>query len=169
MRERPDAPSAEMVVVDEEEFRRLPGSIAMYRAGQALALGDVPDTVKYARRVLDLVPEDDHLLRGAAAALLGLAYWTSGDLEAAHRSYADGMASLQKAGYISDAVGGAIALADIRIAQGRLREAMRTYERALQLATEHGDPVLRGTADMYVGMSELHREHNDLKPPRSTC
>ena len=27
------APSAEMVVVDEEEFRRLPGSIAMYRAG----------------------------------------------------------------------------------------------------------------------------------------
>ena len=74
-----------MVVVDEEEFRRLPGSIAMYRAGLALARGDVPDTVKYARRVLDLVPEDDHLRRGGAAALLGLAYWTSGDLEAAHR------------------------------------------------------------------------------------
>ena len=48
------------------------------------------------------------------------------------------MASLQKAGNISDAIGGAIALADIRIAQGRLREAMRTYEQALQLATEQG-------------------------------
>ena len=59
-----------------------------------------------------------------------------------------------KAGYISDAIGGAIALADIRIAQGRLHEAMRTYERALQLATEPGTPVLRGTADMHVGMSE---------------
>ena len=45
---------------------------------------------------------------------------------------------LQRAGHISDAISGAIALADIRIAQGRLREAMRTYERALQLATEHG-------------------------------
>ena len=162
MRERPDAPAAEMVVVDEEEFRRLPGSIAMYRAGLALARGDVPGTVTYARRALDLVPEDDHLRRGAAAALLGLASWTSGDLEAAHRTYADGMASLQKAGNISDAINGAIALADIRIAQGRLREAMRTYEQALQLATEQGEPVLRGTADMYVGMSELHREHNDL-------
>ncbi len=162
MRERPEASSAEMVVVDEEEFRRLPGSIAMYRAALALALGDVPDTVKYARRVLDLVPEDDHLRRGAAAALLGLASWTSGDLEAAHRTYADGMASVQRAGYISDAIGGAIALADIRIAQGRLREAMSTYERGLQLATEQGEPALRGTADMYVGMSELHREHNDL-------
>ena len=122
----------------------------------------MPETVKYARRALDLVPEDDHLGRGAAAALLGLASWASGDLEAAHRSYADGMASLQRAGHISDAVGGAIALADIRIAQGRLREAMRTYEQALQLATEQGDPAMRGTADMYVGMSELHRERNDL-------
>ncbi|MEJ7816751.1 MAG: hypothetical protein WKF53_16400, partial [Rubrobacter sp.] len=56
MSERPDAPSAEMVVVDEEEFRRLPGAIAVLRAGQALALGDVPETVTYARRALDLVP-----------------------------------------------------------------------------------------------------------------
>src|SRR5258707_2620917 len=39
---------------------------------------------------------------------------------------------------------------------------MRTYEHSLQLASEAGEPVLRGTADLYVGMSELHREHNDL-------
>jgi LuxR family maltose regulon positive regulatory protein len=161
-RARPDAPAAEMVVADEEEFRRLPGMIAIARAGQALALGDVPETVTYARRALALAPEDDHLTRGGAAGFLGLVSWTSGDLEAAHRSYADGMASLQRDGYISDAVGGAIALADIRIAQGRLRQAMRTYERGLQLATEQGNPVLRGTADMYVGMSELYRERNDL-------
>src|SRR5438105_105912 len=86
------APAAEMVVVDEAEFRRLPGSIAVYRAGQALARGEVANTMKYARQALDLVPEDDHLGRGSAAALLGLASWTSGDLEAAHRTYADGMA-----------------------------------------------------------------------------
>jgi LuxR family maltose regulon positive regulatory protein len=162
MRERPDTLAAAMIVVDEGAFRRLPGTIAMLRAGQALAVGDVPGTLTYARRALDFVPEDDHFTRGAAAAILGLASWTSGDLEAAHRSYADGMASLQKAGYISDAVGGVIALADIRIAQGRLREAMRTYERGLRLATEHGDPVMRGTADMHVGMGEIHRERNDL-------
>ena len=159
---RPQAPAAAMVVVDEAAFRRLPGAIAVSRAGLALVLGDVAGTVTYARRALDLVPEDDHLWRGAAAALLGLASWTSGDLETAHRSYADGMARVQKAGNIADAIGCAIALADIRIAQGRLHEAMGIYEHALQLATEQGDPVLRGTADMYVGMSELERERNDL-------
>src|SRR5205085_6520337 len=157
------APAAEMVVVDEAEFRRLPGSIAVYRAAQAQAVGDVATTMKYARRALDLVPEDDHLGRGSAAALLGLASWASGDLEAAHRTYAEGMALVQKAGNLSDALGCAIALADIRIVQGRLHEAMRTYERGLQLATEQGAPVLRGSADMHVGMSELHRERNDLQ------
>src|SRR5215213_7369522 len=162
-RARPDTPAGEMVIVDDEAFRRLPGQIAIARAGLALARGDVPGTVTYARRALDLAPEDDHMTRGGAAGFLGLAYWTGGDLEAAHRTYADGMASLQKAGHISDAINGAIALANIRITQGRLREAMSTYERGLRLATEQGAPLLRGTADMYVGISELHRERNDLE------
>ncbi len=155
-------PAAEMVVVDQVQFRYLPGTIAVYRAGQAQGLGNVADTVMHARRALDLLPEDDHLQRGAAMALLGLAAWTSGNLEDAHRSYADGMARMERAGIIAQAIGCVIALADIRIAQGRLREAMRTYERGLQLATAQGQPILRGAADMYVGMSELLCEQNDL-------
>jgi LuxR family maltose regulon positive regulatory protein len=161
--ERPEAPSAEMVVVNEEEFRSLPARIAIYRAAHAQALGDVPGTVKYARRALDFLPEGEHLGRGAAAGLLGLAYWASGDLEAAHRTFADGLATLQMAGNIPDAISGTLVLADIRIAQGRLHEAASTYERSLQLAKEQGEPVMRGTADLYVGMSELHREQGDLQ------
>jgi LuxR family maltose regulon positive regulatory protein len=154
--------SPEMVVVDEEAFHGLPTAISMYRAGQARIRGDVAGTMTHARRALDLVGKDDHLGRGGAAALLALAYWTSGDLKAADRWYADALASLEKAGYLSDAIGCAIALADLRIAQGRLREAMGTYERGLRLATGGGGSVLRGAADMHVGMSELLRERNDL-------
>jgi LuxR family maltose regulon positive regulatory protein len=160
-RARP-APAAAMVVLDDEAFRLLPGAIAVARAGLSLAQGDVTNTVKYARHVLNLLPEDDHLSRGGVAGFLGLASWTSGNLEAAHRAFAEGMAQLQMAGNISDAIGGAITLADIRIGQGRLREAMRTYEQGLQLATEQGAIVLRGTADIYVGLSEIEREHNNL-------
>jgi LuxR family maltose regulon positive regulatory protein len=157
----PPTASAEMVVVDEEQFRRLPGSVAVYRAGQARILGDVAGTMAHARRALDLVGQDDPFGRGAAASLLGLAYWTTGDLDAAHRWYAEGMASLERAGHFSDVVGGAITLADIRIAQGRLREATRTYERGLQRA-EQAVPVLRGAADMHVGLADLCRERNDV-------
>jgi LuxR family maltose regulon positive regulatory protein len=80
----------------------------------------------------------------------GLASWASGDLESAHRTYGEGMLSLQRAGHISDVLGCAITLADIRIAQGRLHDATRTYEQALQLATAHGPSVLRGTAGTSV-------------------
>jgi LuxR family maltose regulon positive regulatory protein len=157
------ADTAGMVVVDKEEFRRVPGMIAIIRAGLALARGDMPETVKNARRVLDLAPEDDHLMLGGAASQLGLVAWTSGDLDTARRMTAEGMANLRLGGYISAAIGGAIVLADIQIAQGCLHEAMTTYERALQWAMEPGAPVLPGAADMYVGMSALHYEHNDLK------
>ena len=163
------ARSPEMVVVDEEGFRALPASVAVHRAGQARILGDAAGTVAHARRALDLVSEDDHLGRGAAAALLGLVYWTNGDLDAARRWYADGMASLEKAGYLSDVVGGAITLADLSIAQGRLREAMSTYQRGLRIATGHAPPVLRGAADMHVGMSQLLMNATSLMPPGSTC
>ena len=161
--ERPEAPSVEMVVVNEDQFRFLPGSIASARAFHAQALGDVPGTVKYARRALDLLPETRYFGHGIAAALLGVAYWTGGDLVAAHRTFADGMASLKMAGNILFAISGTNVLADIRMAQGRLHEAVRTYEQSLQLAAEQGGPVLRGTADLYVGMSELDRERDDLE------
>jgi LuxR family transcriptional regulator, maltose regulon positive regulatory protein len=163
---RPDSSVAAMVVLDETAFHQLPGSIALARAGLALARSDVPATVTYARQALELAPEDDHLTRGGATGFLGLAAWTSGDLEAAHRTFADGMASLRKAGNIADAINGAITLATLRMAQGRLGEALRTYERGLRLATERGAPFLRGTADMYVGMSEIACEQNDLEAAR---
>jgi LuxR family transcriptional regulator, maltose regulon positive regulatory protein len=156
------APAAEMIVVDDAEFRRLPAEIELYRAAQALVRGDGPGTVRHARRSLELSPADDHLGRASAAALTGLASWANGDLDAGHSGYAECMAGLRRAGHIADTFGCAIALADIRRTQGRLGEAMRTYEQALQRASQPGGPVLRGTADMYVGMSEVQCERDDL-------
>jgi LuxR family maltose regulon positive regulatory protein len=72
------------------------------------------------------------------------------------------MTDLESAGHLADAVGCTIALADIRIEQGRLREASLTYERGLRLATEHRPTAVRGAADMHVGMSERFIERNDL-------
>ncbi|MCA1706891.1 MAG: LuxR C-terminal-related transcriptional regulator, partial [Actinobacteria bacterium] len=160
------APSAEMVVVDEAQFRSLPATIAAARAAHAQALGDVSGTVEYARRALDLLPEGGYYERGVLAALLGVAYWASGDLEAAHRSFADFMANMRMAGNILVAIGGTFVLADIRMAQGRLHEAVRTYERSLQLAMAQGEPVLRGTADLYLGLGELQCEQGDLEAAR---
>ena len=159
---RREAPAVETAVADKVGVLSLPGTIAVARAYIAGARGDVPGVVQQARQAIDHLPGDDYLWRGAAAALLGIAYWTSGELEAAHRSFADGVAYQQKAGHIRFQVVGTHNLADIRKAQGRLNEATRTYERSLRLAKEQGETVW-GTADLYVGLSELHRERGDLE------
>ena len=155
-------PSAAPDVVDGAVIRSVRGGIAVYRAAQARVSGDVAGTMTHARRVLDLVGDDNPLERGSAAGLLGLASWTAGDLEPAHRWWAEAVANLERAGHHSDTLGCAIALADIRIAQGRLHEAMSRYEWGLRVATAQGPPVLRGAADMHVGMSGVLRERHDL-------
>jgi len=165
MGERPESQPVGMVVADQEEFRRLPGLIALTRGGQALGRGDMPETVKYAQRVLDLAPERDYLMLGGAAAQLGLVAWTSGDLDTARRMTAEGMENLQLGRYISPVIGCAITLTDIQITQGDLHKAMTTCERGLHWAMKAGTPTLlvQGAADMHVGMSSLHYEHNDLE------
>ena len=65
-------------------------------------------------------------------------------------------------GHISDVLGCSITLADIRITQGRLTDALRTYQDALRLAEDDPLPVTRGTADMHVGISGVAYERNDL-------
>ena len=59
--------------------------------------------MKYAELALKLTPEEDHFGRAQATVLLGFTYWVSGNLDAAST----------------------FALADIMVAQGRLREAER--------------------------------------------
>ena len=155
-----------MVVEEEEEFRRLPGWISIFHAGIALARGDVAATVEYARQAHDRMLAEDHLGRGAAAGFLGLAAWTTGDLATAYKAYVECIDGMQRAGFLADALGGALTMAEICVEQGRLHDAMHHYAWGLQLADEAGQPALRGTADMHVGMSELYREFNDLPAAR---
>jgi LuxR family maltose regulon positive regulatory protein len=145
----------------DPEVRALMSALTVYRAAQASALGDPDASMGFARRALDLVDKDDHVGQGAAAGLLALAHWSRGDLEDAHGLWSEAVASLQKAGHLSDAIGCSIAVADIRIQQGGLTEAMGVYEWGLDLSESQGS-VLRGTADMHVGMSEVFLQRNDL-------
>ena len=158
-----DDPSVRMVVVDEREFASLPGVLETYRAALALVRGDPAATVTHADRAIALAPEGDHRTLAAASALSGLASWGSGDLDAAHRGYSAAVEGLRLAGHLSDVLGCSITLADIRVTQGRLGDAVRTYEDALQLAARDRGPVLRGTPDMLVGLSQIALERNDLQ------
>jgi LuxR family maltose regulon positive regulatory protein len=152
-----------MVVVDKEQFKSLPATIAIGRAYIAQALGNISDTVRYASRVLELAPEADHLRRGQASMLLGITYWASGDLEAADRVFAEYTMKLRTAGNIPDAISTSVVLADIRLALGRLHEAINTLEQLLQFVLDQGEPIPLDAADLHRELSKLHLEQGNLE------
>lgn len=158
----PEAASADVVVADEEQLGSLPTSLATARAYLAQARGHVPDTIRYARQMLDLLPEEHHVRRAPGVALLGLAYWASGELEAAYRTFGGSMTALERAGDPLSAIGGSFILGDIRVAQGRLGEAAAIYKRSLRRAAEQATPAFPGVVELHLGLSELHREWNNL-------
>ncbi|MGD9793501.1 MAG: LuxR C-terminal-related transcriptional regulator [Acidimicrobiia bacterium] len=148
------------IVFDHDEFVRLPAQVAVLRAGMALLAGDLAATVVHARRARALAGPNDHMPHGAAAALLGLAHWSRGELADARQRYTEAVSRFVTAEHISDVLGCSLALADIQIAQGRLSDAASTYESALHHAASSS--TLRGTADMHVGLAELHLITDEL-------
>ena len=156
-------PPPDLVVLEEAGLARLPGAMETYRAALALVAGDAAGAVVHADLAIERAAPGDDLTVAAASALAGLASWSGGDLEAAHRGYSVAVQGLERAGNISDVLGCSITLGDLRVTQGRLGDAQRTYEDALGLAAAHeGDGPLRGTADMLVGLSQIAFERGDL-------
>ena len=160
----PGVDASAAVVFDHEHFARLPAQVAIYRAALALIAGDTGATIEQAGRALELAGPDDHLQRGSAAALVGLAEWAGGDIDAAVHHYTAAIDALTAAGHISDVLGCSIALADMRLVQGRSGDAQRALDAGLRLAEAHH--VARGPADMHVGLSEVLLERNDLDGAR---
>ena len=150
-----------IVVADEAQLKPLPAVIAMTRAYNAQVQGDLSATVKYAELALQLIPEDDLFRRAQATIMLEVTHWTTGDLESARSALDDWMNSMQKAGNFVFVVASAFALADILVAQGRLREAVKTYQQALQLAAKHGEDAQHITAHHHLGLALLHHEMGD--------
>ena len=150
-----------MIVADELQFLHLPAYVAVHRAGLSLVTGDIPASVAHARRALELATSEDHLIRAAATALIGLASWSVGELVSAELAYKECLVDMQESQSFADTLGCSIALADIQLTLGHLGRAEGTYSAAMNMAGALSGPPLRGTADMLAGLSEVHAERGD--------
>ncbi|NQT58612.1 MAG: helix-turn-helix transcriptional regulator [Bacteroidetes bacterium] len=150
-------PTDKMVVIDHKQFEGLLPWLAILRAYYAQAAGDVKGTVKHVSRVLEILPEEDHYTRTSMKGLLGLAKWADGDLETAFRLFSENLFQNEH-----DRIKGAFVLADIGMTLGKLDEAVRICEQALQLAADYKEPYPPGTEDVYSAISALHREQGNL-------
>ena len=122
--------------------------------------GTCPATVAQARRALERLGRGrPHGARRGKRRFSRWPSWRSGDLDDATGYWTDTLASLERAGYRSDAIGTAMSLGDVRTAQGRLRDALRAYEHGLRIAS-----VLTRATDS--GHGRYARRHQ-RGPPRA--
>ena len=73
------------------------------------------------------------------------------------------LASVRRAGHVADVLGAAVALADIRVAQGRLSDALRTYDRRCSSPPAGWRSLCGERRTCHVGMAEIYRERDDLQ------
>jgi LuxR family maltose regulon positive regulatory protein len=144
-----------------QQLKPLPAMIALVRASNAQMQGNPAATVKYAELALQIIPEDDFVLRAQAIITLEVTHWASGNLDLAMRAIVDWMESMTRLGNYVFVVVSAFAVADLLVGLGRLSEAEQTYQDALQLAAQHGPEALHVTAHHHLGLSMIYRQRGE--------
>ena len=159
-----EAPKTSQAEPDEAKERaEILGEVAAARVEVARMRGDIPSAIDLSHRALEIMPEENLLLRGVVALNLGSAYWISGNVAAASRASSEAATMSQAAGNVYLALVALRGLALVKAAQGRLQEAVETYRQAQQLADEQGERILPAAGYAHVGMGELLYEWDDLE------
>jgi LuxR family transcriptional regulator, maltose regulon positive regulatory protein len=141
--------------------RYLLGYAAAARAWHANLLGDPQSGIEFARRALELLP-DDPRPHTFAAFSLAAAYSFAGDYEAASATFAETAELGLRAGHDYLTLEAMGYHAELQMARGRLREADGILRRALDFAAERGDGSLPASGEVHVATGELLYEWDDL-------
>ncbi len=142
------------------ETRRIRGYIASLRGQDALSAGDLPSIIEQANLALELLPPGD-LMGTEAGVSLGGAYWIEGDARAAERAFAAGRDTACSQRKYLMAVPSATYAGWQQMKQGRLQEAMASFEEALAWATREDGRIVPVGGFPMLRISDLLYEWND--------
>lgn len=148
------APS--IIVVDLEQYQKLPATISNARAYKASAQGDIKGAIMYAKKTLELLPEEEVDQREIVKTLLGLSLWASGDLEAAYTTIVHDLHGRQMEIMV------AVVLAEIRMEQGKFHLAEEILERVLHTALLEDQIYQLPVASFYLGLAKIKFWKGDI-------
>jgi LuxR family transcriptional regulator, maltose regulon positive regulatory protein len=154
---------ASVVVVASELLPGLPARIAVARAYLAQSRGDFVAAQQYAATARELAADTEPLLHAQAAVLLGASQWASGALEAAYRAFAAWVEHTRAAGNLVFALASGFYLAEIRLAQGQLREAARLYRQFLTLVPADHEALRMAAPHLHLGLAVVAHEQGDAQ------
>jgi LuxR family maltose regulon positive regulatory protein len=156
-----DEPYEPSVGASASVLVNVPAMIALVRSSLAELRGDAEGTRAFARQALAEIGDDAPMLGAIARLQLGVAAWLSGWLDEAERAFAQHIDDLEDtqptvAAWASHELGRM--LRD----QGRLSDALATYQRTLEFTAPPGRPGLPAAGIAHVGLAEIQFELNEL-------
>jgi LuxR family transcriptional regulator, maltose regulon positive regulatory protein len=154
---------ASMVVVASELLPSLPARIAAARAYLAQSRGDFVAAQQYAATVQMLSVETEPLLHAQATVLAGVSHWATGALDAAYSAFAAWVEHTREAGNLAFALASGFYLAEIRLAQGQLREAARLYRQFLTLVPADHEALRMAAPHLHLGLAVIAHEQGDAQ------
>jgi LuxR family transcriptional regulator, maltose regulon positive regulatory protein len=134
--------------------------ILIYRSVNARYHGDFTAAITLGQSGLDHTPSTAIRDRGSALLFLGYAHFYAGNTDTAEQVFIDAIQTFQASGHSMAGLNAMHYLAQIKVLQGRLHEASKIYEQAIEFAGKQGAKVYSGVE--YAGLGDLKREWNQL-------
>ena len=138
------------------------GEIATLRAEIALNQLDIPHAIALCREALELLPEENKMMRGVTTYYLGHAERHRGNMIEAERAYTEASNIGLHTDNLLLALHALANLSSVNIAMGRLKEAAQTSQRILESTEERQRQSWPVAGLAYQGLSKLYYEWNDL-------
>jgi LuxR family maltose regulon positive regulatory protein len=141
--------------------RALLGHVYRLRAYVARFVGTPAEALAFSQQALEHTPTDRTDMRGVVLLHVGHAHFLNGDTAAANQALTEASATCRATGHPAAYLSSIHYLAQLRVLQGRLGEAMVIHQRAVQFVTEQDEPVFAGIE--HIGVGDLLCERNDLE------
>ena len=145
-----------------ENPNRIRGEIATLRAEIALSQYDVSRAISLCREALELLPEENKMMRGVTTYFLGHGERRNGNMVEAERAYLKASELGLRTDNLLLALHALANLSIVQIAMGRLKDAARSSQRILEITTEHQRQSWPVAGLAYQGLGKLYYEWNDL-------
>jgi len=139
------------------------GEIATLRAEIALSQLDIPRAIALCRKALELLPEENTMMRGVTTYYLGHAERRDGNMIEAERAYIEASNIGLQTDNLLLALHALANLSSVQITMGRLKEAARTSQRILEVTEERQRQSWPVAGLAFQGLGKLNYEWNDLE------
>ncbi len=148
----------------DKERENVLGLINFRRAYSSFMVGDLDQTINFAKQALDQLPETAALIRLHTVLYLGVAYRYQGRLQEALETYTSVLPITERMGGKSVAVLHYIHLSDLYWQLGQLQRAKEFCEQALSLTEQSiGRPDMPFCGFVYVRIGRILRQWNQLE------